>query len=163
MNRQRKKDKVMNEEIINDPVEDFCRKNNDKINLLAGMRILVVEDEVLNRYYLENLFRMCNFVIDTAKDGYQALLMVSKNKYDLILTNVEMPLLDGINTTKIISKRWMLNTPVVAFSAHVDNKIRDCAIDAGAKKYLLKPLKMGDLINCFIDILDVRKSIQTVQ
>ena len=124
----------------------------NELSLLRGKRLLFIEDEALNRSYIEFFFRMHNVTFDTARDGLHALTLLTSHNYDLILTNIEIPHINGIIVTGIIRHTLCLSTPVVAFTAYDTTEVRECAIRAGARHCLVTPLYFDKLLECFSDI-----------
>lgn len=110
--------------------------------------VLIVDDEPLNVFLLQQILKCYDLTITTATDGQQAVEKFTNNKTDLILMDVYMPVMDGIEASKQI-KNISLSTPIIIISAamlNVDNLKKETNIDY----FLPKPVnieKLKDLIN----------------
>lgn len=113
-----------------------------------GKSLLIVEDNLINQKVLTNLLHISNIKLSIANNGQEAVDMVkdSKNKFDMILMDINMPIMDGYTATQMIrldSKFDML--PIVAFTALVlDSEIKKM-FNAGINAFLAKPLNVGKL------------------
>ena len=115
---------------------------------LAGKKVLVAEDNPTNRMIVERFLQKINIEPDMAYDGGQAVRAASEKHYDLILMDVQMPELDGIEATKLVRRTANPNreTPVIAFTANTaPNEIEAC-LNAGMSGHLAKPLLLNQLI-----------------
>jgi signal transduction histidine kinase/ActR/RegA family two-component response regulator len=114
---------------------------------IAGVRVLVVEDNFVNRRLVQAMLEKLGCVADVAVDGSQALEMATEGKYDLILMDWQMPGLDGLETTRLLRKQWAPDrrTPVVALTASAMEGDRATCLAAGMSDYLAKPLEMATL------------------
>jgi CheY-like chemotaxis protein len=83
----------------NNQALDNDSNGKEQIFDLNGLRVLVVEDNPVNSLLLKKIFQKWSNIPDFARDGYEALVKVSANTYDLILMDIHMPLLDGYETT----------------------------------------------------------------
>lgn len=108
------------------------------------MRILLVEDEKdLNRILAKGLKKI-GYAVDGAFDGEEALFMFDVNEYDLILLDLNLPKIDGLDVLKEIRKR-NLYIKVIILSARVDIDQRVEGLDAGANDYMIKPFDFKEL------------------
>ncbi len=106
--------------------------------------ILVIDDEKSIRSTLREILEYEKFKVDEAGDGMEGLLLLEKEKYDLILCDIKMPKMDGIDVLKNILKQY--DTPVVMISGHgnIDTAVE--AIKLGAFDYISKPLDLNRLL-----------------
>ena len=114
----------------------------------GAARILLVEDNVVNQKVVLAVLRKRKFHIDVAGDGREALsLMETSPPYDLVLMDVQMPVLDGLETTRIIRKdpRWT-SLPILAMTAHAMTGDRERCLQAGMNYYISKPIQPAHLI-----------------
>ncbi|MFC1603001.1 response regulator [Pseudomonadota bacterium] len=103
---------------------------------------------------------------DIAEDGKQALSMLDKEKYDLILMDCKMPVLDGLETTKIIRTRESNHGEHIPIIAVTANAIKgDCqkCLDAGMDDYISKPFTKKELANAIYKWLPQAKQAQPIQ
>ena len=126
---------------------------------LRGKRILLVEDNELNREIATELLTESGFVIETAEDGSIAVDMVQKSDpgyYDLILMDVQMPIMNGYEATKAIRKLEnpaLANIPVVAMTANAFDEDRKNAMDSGMNAHVAKPINVDMLMGVISDML----------
>ncbi len=112
----------------------------------AGRRILLAEDEPVNRMVALALLRDSKLVVDTADDGAQALQMAHATPYALILMDMQMPQLDGLQATRAIRRlRQHAATPIIALTANAFAEDRQRCLDAGMSDFLAKPFEPGAL------------------
>lgn len=110
--------------------------------------ILVVEDNPINQKVVTAVLRKRGYDVHVASDGQQALDLLSQQRFPLILMDVQMPVLDGLETTRRIRANPALrDTPIVAMTAHAMNGDRERCLDAGMNAYLAKPVDHAHLTN----------------
>jgi CheY-like chemotaxis protein len=122
-------------------------QSSENILVFEHSKLLVVEDNLVNLFYLETILADFGFEIDKAMDGLEAVQKCRENSYDLILMDVQMPKLDGISASKIIRKELNLNTPIIAQSANSVQKDIDACYLAGMYAYIAKPFTIEQLTN----------------
>ena len=109
--------------------------------------ILVVENEVSNRILIERVLSTRGYFCLTASNGREALEILDRERVDLILTDLSMPVLDGYRTTQLIRARPALaNVPIVAVTAYALNDENEAAMQIGCNEYLTKPFKPRQLL-----------------
>jgi PAS domain S-box-containing protein len=106
---------------------------------LAGRRILLVDDNDFNRQVGRELVEMTGAEVDTAEDGAQAVAAIETGGYDLVLMDLQMPVMDGYTAARCIRERWR-DLPVLALTAHAMAVERERVLDAGMKDMLTKPI-----------------------
>jgi len=108
----------------------------------AGQRILLAEDEPINRMVALALLKDSALTVDTAEDGSQAVQLASATPYALILMDVQMPHLDGLEATRLIRLgKYHAATPIVAMTANAFAEDRQRCHDAGMTDFLTKPFQ----------------------
>ena len=114
--------------------------------LLQG-RVLVVEDQELNREVVEGMLRSIGLEVDAAADGQQALDKLSRTSYDVVLMDCQMPVMDGFSATTKLRRRERAgdHVPVIALTADTTLDAQDACIAAGMDDYLGKPLRSTTL------------------
>ena len=109
-------------------------------------RILVAEDYDMNRLLLESLFeRYPSLEVKFVRNGQEAVEAVLKEKYDLVLMDVNMPVMNGVDATEIIRKKEKEHTPIVALTANALKGDKERFLQAGMDDYLTKPIDMQQL------------------
>jgi signal transduction histidine kinase/CheY-like chemotaxis protein len=126
----------------------------------AMCRVLVVEDEAINREIaVDFLHQEAGLQIDEAEDGQVALEMASRNQYDLICMDMQMPVLDGIAATKAIrALPGYDKVPILAMTANAFNEDRARCLAAGMNDHLGKPIEPEALFNTLLFWLKQRRT-----
>ncbi len=112
---------------------------------LTGMRVLVVEDNALNRAVANAFLSRQGVHVSEAHDGIQALEVVSNDSYDLILMDIQMPTIDGIEACKIMRSKGIV-IPIIALTANAQQTERAKCLSAGMDDYLVKPFEELEII-----------------
>jgi CheY-like chemotaxis protein len=124
----------------------------DCFGYFKGAKLLVVEDNILNRKIIGNVLKQSGIEIDMAENGEVALdlLFTKKKEYDMVLMDISMPVMDGIMTTRVIRRAPQFNSlPIVTFTAFSLGPEIDAMFEAGANAYLVKPLNIKQLYTVF--------------
>jgi len=110
-------------------------------------RILVVEDNPTNQKVVAGLLGKRGYQTTVANHGGEALEALEKSTFDLVLMDVQMPILDGLETTRLIRQdaRWR-TLPIVGLTAHAMVGDRQRCLDAGMNDYLAKPVRPAELV-----------------
>lgn len=111
-------------------------------------RILLVEDDPMVRELVDLILQSRGWNTVIAEDGPKALSLFEGGNIDLILMDVQMPGMDGLETTRAIRRREEgsgLRIPIVAMTAHALDEDRKQCLDAGMDDYLSKPIQMSAL------------------
>lgn len=117
----------------------------------AGARVLIAEDEPVNRKVLRSLIEAVGLVADVAEDGAAALEMVKRTDYDLILMDVQMPRLNGIDATRAIrALPEREHTPILAVTANAFDEDRERCQAAGMNDFIAKPVKSAHLFQMLL-------------
>jgi signal transduction histidine kinase/CheY-like chemotaxis protein/HPt (histidine-containing phosphotransfer) domain-containing protein len=111
-------------------------------------RLLLVEDNLVNQTVVLAILKKKGYRIDVANDGREALAKLNAADYDLVLMDVQMPVLDGLETTRLIrrEKRWD-RLPIIAMTAHAMNGDRERCLQSGMTAYISKPVQPSHLIS----------------
>lgn len=107
-------------------------------------RILVAEDNDSN-YILMNYILRKDYDIARAVNGKEAVDMVVREKFDMVLMDLQMPIMDGLTATKII-KSTSPELPVLAVTANAFGSDRDAALAAGCDEFITKPVNAADCL-----------------
>lgn len=114
--------------------------------MLDGVNILLVEDNELNRLVVQNTFKYYNCVADEANNGLDALEKLRNKSYDIILMDIQMPEMDGLEATEKIRKELNLETPIIALTANAfKSEIEKCKL-VGMNDYITKPFEESTLV-----------------
>ncbi len=118
----------------------------EQLATIAGARILLVEDNELNQEVALELLHEAGLVVDLAENGQIALNRLAADKYDLVLMDMQMPVMDGVTAAMEIRKQPSLSgLPVVAMTANAMQGDRDRCLAAGMNDHIAKPIEPEDL------------------
>ncbi len=124
------------------------------------VRLLLVEDVAVNRELVKTVLAAFDIEIDTAEDGVQAIEAFRQREYDLVLMDVQMPVMDGLTATRRIRALPIpaaASTPIVAMTANVlPDQIARC-VEAGMDDHLGKPMKPAELLNAIARWSETRR------
>jgi len=114
---------------------------------LAPLKVLIVEDNRINRVVLRDLLEQDGHEVDEAHDGQQGLSMADRKSYDLVLMDISMPVLDGVAATRAIRQSEAQGTrlPIVALTAHAGSADKEHFRAAGVDDILVKPISRQSL------------------
>ena len=112
-----------------------------EVGQIRGARVLLVEDNELNREVALGLLEDAQLTIDIAENGQVAVRMVGENNYDLVLMDMQMPVMDGLAATRAIRlKPQFQSLPIIAMTANVMESDREKCTEAGMNDHLSKPI-----------------------
>ena len=124
---------------------------------MAGERILLVDDNPMNRRVSEFLLKARGYIIDEASDGQEALALLKQNRPHLILMDLQLPGLDGYTITRIIKNDDATkNIPIIALSAYAMSGDAERALEAGCDAYISKPIDPDEFPKTVASFLDRR-------
>jgi signal transduction histidine kinase/CheY-like chemotaxis protein len=134
--------------------------------LLKGKEILLVEDMLLNQNLVKKIMNKWGINLDIANNGIQALEKLKTKKYDLILMDIQMPEMDGYETTQHIRNNdniQISQTPIIALTAHASSSEAEKCINLGMNAYLAKPFKTELLKNQILNTLNTLNKNQVFE
>ena len=135
-------------------------EKTDPVEHLRGKRLLLVEDNELNREIAQELLEESGFVVDTAVDGAVAVTMMKNSSagyYSLVLMDVQMPVMNGYEASKQIralDNPELASVPIVAMTANAFDEDRKLAIESGMNDHIAKPINIGRLLEVIAKQLD---------
>lgn len=135
-------------DLFSQPETKIVEKPKESAKDNTTKNILLVEDNLINQKIAEKMLLRMGCVSTIANNGQEAvdLLLGSKEYFDLILMDVQMPVLNGLDATKVIRSKG-INTPIIAMTANVLKGDREICLEAGMNDYIGKPVTMEDLSN----------------
>ncbi|XP_016748156.1 two-component response regulator ARR12 [Gossypium hirsutum] len=124
-------------------VERIINDTNDEFPI--GIRVLAVDDDPTCLLLLETLLRRCKYNVTTTNQAITALKLLRQNKFDLVISDVHMPDMDGFKLLELVGLE--MDLPVIMLSANGDTNVVMKGITHGACDYLLKPVRIEELNN----------------
>jgi PAS domain S-box-containing protein len=123
----------------------------ERLGVIRGARILLVEDNDLNQQVATEMLTDAGFIVDLAENGQIAVTKVSAGDYDMVLMDMQMPVMDGVTATREIRKLARLaDLPVVAMTANARQGDRDRCMAAGMNDHVAKPIEPDELWNALL-------------
>jgi len=119
-----------------------------------SVKILVVDDNDMNRSLMEHLLTEWNLSFDMADNGWEALARLQQTTYDMVLMDIQMPEMDGYNATRRIRTELGLDVPVIAMTAHALAGERERCLSSGMNEYISKPVNERELYELIIRFAD---------
>ncbi len=116
----------------------------------GGLRILLAEDEPVNRIFTVRALQKLGHTVETAADGREALALLGQASFDLVLMDIQMPRLNGLEATRMIRSGQVpgiaRTIPVVALTAYAMDSDRQRGLEAGMDEYVTKPFEPSELV-----------------
>ncbi len=128
-------------------------------------KILLAEDNIINQKVSLKILNVAGYKVSAVLNGAEAVAAVQKEKYDLILMDIQMPQVDGYSATKQIRqlKNGASKLPIIALTAHALTGDKEKCLNAGMNDYLSKPIIAKDLIGKVDILLNIYNTEETVQ
>ncbi len=112
---------------------------------VSPSRILLAEDNELNQKVTSLMLERLGYKVDVAGNGIEVLEALRRRSYALVLMNIGMPKMDGIETTREIRRLWHNSLKIIAITAYVLPGIRATCLEAGMDDYIGKPVRIEEL------------------
>lgn len=134
----------------NAPEETTAQPSGSALNSheLDGVRVLLVEDNPVNQKVAIRMLQKLGCVVELAENGQQALEKLERASYDIVLMDMQMPVMDGLTATRLLRQREQQtghHQVVIALTANAMQTDRELCLDAGMDDYLSKPLTLDAL------------------
>lgn len=120
-------------------IDHFEFDSDSLSDILKGKRILFADDDSFSQLYISNMLLKWGAMVDIAENGKKALEKINSHNYNIIIMDVEMPVMDGFSAVRIIRNELRLDIPIIAFSSNICDEIKEEAILCGCNDYLQKP------------------------
>jgi CheY-like chemotaxis protein len=118
---------------------------------LCPLRILLAEDNVVNQKVAIKILDKMGYRADIASNGREAVEAVERQKYDVILMDVQMPEMDGVEATTKIREKFSDNRPwIIALTANALHGDRERYLGVGMDDYVSKPIRVDDLVKALV-------------
>ncbi len=133
--------------IISKPIDIQVNEQHS----FEGSSILIVEDNEFNQLLVESILADKNVKISCVSNGQEALAILNSQKFDIILMDIQMPVMDGIETTLKIRKELKLDVPIIALTANALKEDKEKYLNAGMDSYISKPFDQHELLQVISD------------
>jgi PAS domain S-box-containing protein len=140
------------------PVNSLSNSMVSDFKWKMKLNVLYVEDVVTNQFLIEEILSDWGISVTMASDGYKALELIKDKSYDLILMDIQMPGIDGLETTKRIralKNPYFKNVPILALTASTTDSTRDEIFLCGMQDYVLKPINVDDLRTKIVEVTNI--------
>lgn len=126
-----------------------------------SLKILVVEDNLINQKITKSFLVRMNHTVSIVKNGKEAVDIFEKEYFDCILMDIQMPVMDGIQATKLIREKEKIkktNIPIIAVSANLLVEEETKVIEAGMNDFIPKPINEAQLITALSKVINHKYS-----
>ncbi|MEO8238440.1 MAG: response regulator [Flavobacterium sp.] len=138
-------------QIITDEINPDFESNN-------LYKILIVEDNIINQLITKKIIEKNNYKCSVVNDGFSAIDLLQKEDFDIVLMDINMPLMNGFETTKRIRSIGIL-TPIVALTAFDKDEIADEAVSSGMNDIIIKPFEPEKLFKIINNLILEEKNV----
>jgi signal transduction histidine kinase/CheY-like chemotaxis protein len=132
---------------------ELQKTTEKRTHSFKGKKILLVEDNLINVMVGKQILEKAQLQVDVANDGLTAVKMVKECKYDTILMDIQMPIMDGYIAAKEIRK-FNKEVPILALSASIFMEVKDRINESGMNGFIFKPFDPEDLLNQIEDAIN---------
>ncbi len=117
------------------------------------LRILLAEDNAVNQKLVLRILEQMSYRADVASNGIEAIELIERQEYDVILMDVQMPEMDGLEATRQIVARWPAHHPhIIGLTANAMQGDREMCIAAGMNDYITKPIRIDELVGALVKV-----------
>lgn len=121
---------------------------------LSGIKVLLVEDNLVNQLVAKELLKTMEADVNIAENGQVAIDYLEENMVDVVLMDIQMPVMDGLTATKAIRQKMKFkNLPIIAMTAHARQEDKDASMSAGMNLHISKPIQKDMLLESILSVL----------
>jgi signal transduction histidine kinase/CheY-like chemotaxis protein len=123
--------------------EQENQDTSDRFNL-TSLRVLLAEDNLVNQFITQAMLQDWGFTVDAAENGEDAFILFKNNNYDIVLMDIQMPVLDGLATTELIrnyNDEKKSKVPIIALTANPSKQFQKKFLNVGMNDVIVKPFK----------------------
>ncbi|MBN2009014.1 response regulator [candidate division KSB1 bacterium] len=141
--------------------DDCSITNEEKTNdSMTPLHILLTEDNIINQKVATSLLKKWGHDVTVANDGREAVHLVNSTDFDIVLMDIQMPNMDGIEATRIIRRSSKSSIPIIAMTAHAMKGDRERFLDAGMDGYVSKPINVDEVRNLIMKYAAIKINAQ---
>jgi PAS domain S-box-containing protein len=146
------------EQAAADTVSGLLRiQDLDFSKLLEGKKVLIAEDNYVNQVLIEHVLQNAGVITTIVNNGKEAIAKLkSKNDFDLVLMDLQMPIMDGYKTTRFIRQQLEINIPIIAMTATAMKGELEKCLEVGMTDYMSKPFEFIDLYKKICQVLQIK-------
>lgn len=148
------------------PVNSLSASRISDFKWKMKLNLLYVEDVLTNQFLIEEILSDWGITVEMASDGHEALEKIKSKSYDLILMDIQMPGIDGLETTRRIRKMndpYFVNVPILALTASTTESTKDEIFLCGMQDYVLKPINVDDLRTKIVELTNTVDDFKNVE
>lgn len=141
---------------MNEETQSQTNSLTNTISRDSWINVLVVDDDHLNRWLTSYLLEQNNYTVSTATNGAEAVTAIKQERFDLVLMDVQMPVMDGLTATHIIRQNEQqtgTHVPIIAFSSGASAANAQQYWDAGMDSYMAKPIHLDEFFRTIDAVL----------
>tara|TARA_Y100000994_G_C15699233_1_gene444468 strand:+ start:296 stop:3463 length:3168 start_codon:yes stop_codon:yes gene_type:complete len=155
-----------------DKLQELCLNVNTKtlpsdaapVPKLRGTKILFAEDNTLNQKVTLGLLNDTHATIEVVSNGLEAIKVIREgNTFDVVLMDIQMPVMDGLTAAKKIREELKLTLPIIAMTAHAMQQDIDKSLSAGMDGHINKPVDPNRFFDVLVEVLNKKKSSATTE
>ncbi len=138
---------------------------NEKLHKIKDTKLLLVEDNSINQQVAKETLEQEGFDVTVAINGQEAVQKIRSTYFDAVLMDLQMPVMDGYEATRIIRSDSRFNDlPIIAMTAHAMNDVRERCLQIGMNGYVTKPIDVDKLLLSLVDVInpELRKKSDSV-
>ena len=119
--------------------------SENQTNCNRALRILIAEDNIINQKVILKMLNKLNYHADVAANGLEVLAALERQAYDVVLMDIQMPEMDGLDAAKRIREKWPDGPKIIAITAYAMQGDREKCIASGMNDYITKPVNLEEL------------------
>ncbi len=136
-------------------------KQTETKGKIAGARVLLVDDSEINQQVAQENLEDAGLIVELANNGQEAVEAVTKNQYDVVLMDLQMPIMGGYEATREIRKDKKNDAlPIIAMTAHAMGGVKEECLDAGMNDYVTKPIDIDALFRVLTKWINLKPDSQ---
>ena len=115
--------------------------------------IVIAEDDIMYQCVISNYLHKCKYKVNMFENGKDAMLFIDNNRFDLLITDINMPLMNGLELIWHVRKAVSATVPIVAMSSISEERLSSRLISLGATRFMQKPYSMTDITSCITELI----------